>query len=89
MRSKQFLKRCAKDSLAMLMVGEACVTLMDPKAHVRLYMGGPKAWRKFLSTFIEHPWMTRSLAIAELSAGMWLARHLYHESPIKGGELSK
>lgn len=65
--------RWAKESLAMLMVGDALVTLVDPKRHCRLWMKGPEGWRRFLNLFIEHPGLTRGLAVVELALGVWLA----------------
>lgn len=77
MANKEFINGWVEEWLAMLMVGEACVTLVDPEGHVRLYMRGPKKWQRFLNVFIEHPCMTRGLAIAELAAGVWLAKRQY------------
>lgn len=65
--------RWAKESLAMLMVGDALVTLVDPERHCRLWMKGPEGWRRFVNVFIEHPGVTRGLALAELGFGVWLA----------------
>jgi hypothetical protein len=65
--------RWAKESLAMIMVGDALVTLVDPERHCRLWMKGPEGWRRFINLFIEHPGMTRGLALAELGLGVWLA----------------
>lgn len=65
--------RWAKESLAMLMVGDALVTLLDPERHCRLWMKGPEGWRRFIQTFVEHPGLTRGLALAELGVGVWLA----------------
>jgi hypothetical protein len=65
--------RWAKESLAMLMVGDALVTLVDPERHCRLWMKGPEGWRRFVSVFIEHPGITRGLAVVELGLGVWLA----------------
>lgn len=65
--------RLAKESLAMLMIGDALVTMVDPERHCRLWMKGPEGWKKFVRTFVEHPGIARGLALAELGLGVWLA----------------
>jgi hypothetical protein len=73
MNDNPVVNRRAKESLAMLMVGDALVTLVDPERHCRLWMRGPQGWRRFIKLFIEHPGLTRTLAVAELGLGVWLA----------------
>jgi hypothetical protein len=73
MASKALISRWAKESLAMMMIGDALVTLVDPQRHCRLWMKGPEKWRQFISVFVQHPSITRGLALGELGLGMWLA----------------
>jgi hypothetical protein len=73
MASKALMGRWAKESLAMVMIGDALVTLVDPQRHCRLWMKGPEKWRQFVSLFVQHPGITRGLALGELALGMWLA----------------
>lgn len=73
MISKSIIGRWAKESLAMIMIGDAFVTLFDPQRHCRLWMKGPEKWRQFVSVFVQHPGITRGLALGELGLGMWLA----------------
>jgi len=73
MASKTLIGRWAKESLAMMMIGDALVTLVDPQRHCRLWMKGPEKWRQFISVFVQHPGITRGLALGELGVGMWLA----------------
>jgi len=46
MANKALINRRAKESLAMMMVGDAMVTLVDPGRHCRLWMRGPLKWRQ-------------------------------------------
>jgi hypothetical protein len=73
MASKALISRWAKESLAMIMIGDALVTLVDPQRHCRLWMKGPEKWRQFVGLFVEHPGISRGLAFGELGLGMWLA----------------
>ena len=72
---KGLINRWAKESLAMMMVGDAMVTLVDPERHCRLWMKGPEKWRQFINGFVKHPLMTRALALGELGLGVCLAEH--------------
>jgi hypothetical protein len=76
--------RWAKESLAMVMIGDGVMTLVDPERHCRLWMKGPEAWRRFLDFFVEHPVMTRGLALAELGLGVWLAERQTPSGQPKG-----
>jgi hypothetical protein len=73
MASKTLISRWAKESFAMMMIGEALVTLVDPQRHCRLWMKGPEKWRQFINLFVQHPGITRGLALGELGLGLWLA----------------
>ena len=73
MPTNTLIGRWAKESLAMMMVGDALVTMVDPQRHCRLWMKGPEKWRQFISLFVQHPGITRGLALGELGLGMWLA----------------
>ena len=73
MADTALMNRWAKESLAMMMVGEAMVTLIDPQRHCRLWMRGPEKWKQFIQVFVEHPSITRGLALGELGLGVWLA----------------
>jgi len=73
MASKALIGRWAKESVAIMMIGDALVTLVDPQRHCRLWMKGPEKWRQFVGMFVQHPGITRGLALGELGLGMWLA----------------
>jgi hypothetical protein len=80
MPNKELVNRWAKEALAMTMIGDGLLALVDPDRHVRLYMKGPAWWRRFLNTFAERPGMTRALGAAELGLGIWLAEK---QKPLK------
>jgi len=85
MISKALLGRWAKESLGMMMIGDALVTLVDPQRHCRLWMKGPEQWRQFINVFVQHPGITRGLALGELGFGMWLAEK---QTPIGAASLT-
>ena len=61
------------ESVAMMMIGDAALALFDTQRHVRLWLDGPKFWRKAVLPFSERPGMTRALAVLGLGMGFWLA----------------
>ncbi len=80
MANKALMNRWAKESLAMMMVGDAMVTLVDPERHCQLWARGPDKWRQFVNSFVKHPLLARGLALGELAAGVWLAEK---QRPVK------
>ncbi|HJP92195.1 MAG TPA: hypothetical protein VJ875_09585 [Pyrinomonadaceae bacterium] len=80
MTNNALIKRRAKESLAMVMIGDALMTLVDPERHCRLWMRGPQKWRQFVNLFVKHPVITRGLALGELGLGVWLAEK---QTPVK------
>jgi hypothetical protein len=76
----------ALECVGMLMIGDAVLGLIEPRAHMALWRRGPKAWRDFITPFVQHPEMTRAAGAAELLAGIWLAREAYRrEIPCPDG----
>jgi hypothetical protein len=73
MSNNALINHWAKESLAIMMIGDGLVTLVDPVRHCRLWMKGPRPWQRFLNVFVEHPVITRGLALGELALGIWLA----------------
>lgn len=73
MADNKLLKCWAKESLAMMMIGDGLLAVVDPDRHVRLYMKGPAWWRRLLNAFAERPGMTRALGAAAVGLGVWLA----------------
>lgn len=73
MENGKVTKRLAAESLAMMMIGDALLTLVDPERHIKLWQKGPDPLRRFMDSFVRHPWITRGLAVAALGAGIWLA----------------
>ena len=86
MASKELISRLAKESFAMMMIGDALVTMVGPQRHCRLWMKGPEKWQQFIRLFVQHPGITRGLALGELGLGMWLAEK---QRPIGSTSLMK
>ncbi|MCG3160756.1 MAG: hypothetical protein JMDDDDMK_01831 [Acidobacteria bacterium] len=59
--------------LAIGMIGEGIIGAIRPKRYLRLWRFGPKAYRNFISGFVNHPKATRAMCAAEAGLGVWLA----------------
>lgn len=66
---KQRIQEC----LAIVLLGDAVIGLLNPRRHSRLWKNGPKSYREMMQFFIEHPNWLRALSVAELGLGYWLA----------------
>ena len=62
-----------KEMVAMMMIGEGLVTVVEPERHCMLWKAGPRLWERMLEPFVDHPNMTRVLGAAQLALGFWLA----------------
>lgn len=67
------VNRRIKESIAISMIGDGVVALMEPRRHALLWEGGPAAWRKLMQPFAKRPGLTRLLAVLEIMGGIWLA----------------
>lgn len=67
----------ALELVGMLMIGDAVLGLIGPRAHMSIWRRGPKPWRDFIDPFIRHPEMTRAIGAIELVAGIWVSRQAW------------
>jgi hypothetical protein len=61
------------ESVSMLMIGDGVLGMVMPAEHCLIWRGGPAWWRDAVDWFAAHPQITRSAAVAEIAAGVWLA----------------
>ena len=62
-----------KECLAMLMIGDGVLAMVEPRRHVRLWERGPNWWTAMAEPFEERPNLTRFLGAGEVAFGVWLA----------------
>ena len=63
-----------KECLAMMMIGDGVLAVVEPGHHVRLWEGGPRWWTSMVEPFEDRATLTRCLGAAEIALGVWLAR---------------
>ena len=59
--------------LAVTMIGDGVLGVVQPHRHVALWRRGPAAWRAMFDIFAERPALTRCFGAAETAFGLWLA----------------
>lgn len=62
-----------KESLAIVLIGDGVVALLDPDRHNRLWEEGPQAYQEVMREFVRRPGITRLLSVLEIGLGVWLA----------------
>src|SRR5262245_39226105 len=71
-------RRCAmvaqrvKETVAMAMIGDGVLALLEPERHCRLWELGPRGLRQGVRWCAEHPAATRLVGALELGLGIWL-----------------
>jgi hypothetical protein len=63
----------AKECLAMMMIGDGVLALVEPRRHLSLWQSGPRWWRGMVEPFLGRPGLTRCLGAGEVVLGVWLA----------------
>ena len=48
------------ESIAMMMIGDVALAVMDPHRHMKLaWENGPHLWERMMRPFVKHPELTR------------------------------
>lgn len=61
------------ESVAIVLIGDGVVGLLQPGRHSRLWRTGPRPYRAAMEAFLRSPGMTRSLSAVQAAFGVWLA----------------
>jgi hypothetical protein len=63
----------AMECVAMMMIGDGVLGLVEPRRHLSLWEAGPGWWRAMFDPFLRRPGLTRCLGAAEVALGIWVA----------------
>lgn len=62
------------ESMAIITIGDGVIAALFPARHAARWMIGPGPVRRVMSTFVEHPGLTRAVGVAQVAAGIaWVA----------------
>lgn len=62
---------------AMVVIGDGVLALAAPRKHNLLWRIGPDGFKRAMEWFAGRPALTRFLAAAQITAGLWLALRQY------------
>ena len=65
--------RRTKELLALLLVGDGVVAVLQPTRHTLLWRSGPTRYRRLMEAFVRRPQATRFVGALEVAAGVWWA----------------
>ena len=57
-----------KAVLAMLAIGDGVVGAVAPRRHATRWSSGPQPYKTLMHPFVQHPQLTRTLAVLEVAA---------------------
>ena len=75
------------ETLAMLLIGDSVLTLVSPRRHVSLWLGGPRWWDGTFEPLVRRPGLSRLLGVAGVGLGLWLAWR--QEPPVRPAPVSR
>jgi hypothetical protein len=62
-----------KEAMALLLIGDGIIALLEPKRHTRLWSGGNAAYRSMMRPLKRNPIAAQALGLAMVGVGFWLA----------------
>ncbi len=65
-----------KECVAMMMIGDGVLALVEPRHHLAVWRNGPPWWRAMVDPFAARPNLTRCLGAGEVALGVWFALQL-------------
>jgi hypothetical protein len=71
--TKSLVEARTLEVLALTMIGDGVLALLQPERHMLLWRRGPRPWREVNRYFLDRPMLTRLVGAATVAAGLWLA----------------
>lgn len=77
------LSRRLGELAGLMAIGDGTMALLRPREHAALWRGGPEWWDQTVRYFEERPTLTRTLGVASVLFGIWLAARQEDTGPEK------
>jgi hypothetical protein len=71
--------RRAKETLAIIAIGDGVIEVLAPRDHSLLWEVGPEGARKVARLFADNPNYMRLLGASQVAFGIWLALRQYRD----------
>ena len=65
----------AKHFLAMVLIGDGVMALINPRGDAAAWKRGPKLWRAVMGELSTRPGLTRAIGVAQIAGGILWALH--------------
>jgi uncharacterized protein YjeT (DUF2065 family) len=65
----------AKHFMAMVLIGDGVMALVNPRNDAHAWKRGPRLWRSLMSELADRPNLTRAIGAAQVAAGVLWALH--------------
>ncbi len=62
-----------QEALAIFLIGDGLVAMVEPRRHTRLWMGGPAPYRQLMETLERQPRLAQIVGAAQVVLGLWWA----------------
>ena len=62
-----------KEVMALLLIGDGIISLLEPRRHTKLWVAGPKPHRLMMRQLGRKPVAAQAVGLALIGAGLWLA----------------
>ena len=62
-----------EELLAIVLIGDGMLNLIQPKRHTAIWHCGPASYRRIADKLEEHPSATRGIGFAFVTLGVWIA----------------
>lgn len=62
-----------KEALAVLLIGDGIISVLEPRRHTKLWTGGPRGYRRAMHGIQDRPLIMQAMGLALIGAGLWLA----------------
>lgn len=67
-----------EDLLAVILIGDGLLSLIEPERHSAIWSFGPKFYRDTNRALQQHPTVTRMIGLASIALGTCLATYRQH-----------
>jgi hypothetical protein len=65
----------AKHFMAMVLIGDGVMALINPRSDAKAWKRGPWLWRTLMGELADRPALTRAIGAAQVIGGIWWALH--------------
>jgi hypothetical protein len=62
-----------KEVMAVLLIGDGVISILEPKRHSKLWAKGPVVYRKAMKPFTRDPVVVQLVGLGLVGVGFWLA----------------